>query len=130
MRLSATIIGVTLLSLGNDAFNVFVGVVSFIRFGNGCVGLKSVLGGAFFVSSDVGVISIKISSHRIAVDKFEKYVTIFLNIKSTRTQLKEKEKGRLSEKEAEVEKAMRRKADKEEVMTVGGDERRVRYKQE
>ncbi|KAK8533925.1 hypothetical protein V6N12_047327 [Hibiscus sabdariffa] len=96
MRLSATIIGVTLLSLGNDAFNVFVGVVSFIRFGNGCVGLKSVLGGAFFVSSDVGVIMAR----------------------------------RLSEKEAEVEKAMRRKADKEEVMTVGGDERRVRYKQE
>ncbi|KAK8549150.1 hypothetical protein V6N13_063546 [Hibiscus sabdariffa] len=70
LRLSPAIAGVTLLSLGNGASDVFASVVSFTRSGNGGVGLNSVLGGAFFVSSAVvGVISITISSHRIPVDK-------------------------------------------------------------
>ncbi|GMI65027.1 calcium exchanger 7 [Hibiscus trionum] len=70
LRLSPAIAGVTLLSLGNGASDVFASVVSFTGSGNGGVGLNSILGGAFFVSSAVvGVISITISSHRIPVDK-------------------------------------------------------------
>ncbi|KAE8736069.1 Cation/calcium exchanger 1 [Hibiscus syriacus] len=70
LRLSPAIAGVTLLSLGNGASDVFASIVSFTGSGNGGVGLNSVLGGAFFVSSPVvGVISIIISSHRIPVDK-------------------------------------------------------------
>lgn len=70
MRLSPTIAGVTLLSLGNGAPDVFASIISFTRTGNGNVGLNIVLGGAFFVSSVVvGVISISISSHQIAVER-------------------------------------------------------------
>ncbi|XP_022719948.1 cation/calcium exchanger 1 [Durio zibethinus] len=70
LRLSPAIAGVTLLSLGNGASDVFASIVSFTRSGNGGVGLNSVLGGAFFVSSAVvGVISILISRHHISVDE-------------------------------------------------------------
>ncbi|KAF6134231.1 hypothetical protein GIB67_010030 [Kingdonia uniflora] len=70
LKLSPTIAGVTLLSLGNGATDVFSSIVSFMDAGAGDVGLNSVLGGAFVVSCIVvGVISISISPRRISVDK-------------------------------------------------------------
>ncbi|KAJ6763248.1 CA2+ K+ INDEPENDENT EXCHANGER [Salix purpurea] len=70
LKLSPTIAGVTLLSLGNGAPDVFASIVSFTRSSNGDVGLNSILGGAFFVSSVVvGVISILTSPRQISVDK-------------------------------------------------------------
>ncbi|GKV30521.1 hypothetical protein SLEP1_g39324 [Rubroshorea leprosula] len=81
LKLSPAIAGVTLLSLGNGASDVFASIVSFTRSNNGGVGLNSVLGGAFFISSVVvGVISILISPHQISVDKpcFIRDVLFFL----------------------------------------------------
>ncbi|GLT87479.1 hypothetical protein SLE2022_055610 [Rubroshorea leprosula] len=81
LKLSPAIAGVTLLSLGNGASDVFASIVSFTRSNNGGVGLNSVLGGAFFISSVVvAVISILISPHQISVDKpcFIRDVLFFL----------------------------------------------------
>ncbi|KAK8919000.1 Cation/calcium exchanger 1 [Platanthera zijinensis] len=74
LKLSPTIAGVTLLSLGNGAPDVFAAIVSFDSGGasTAAVGLSSVLGGAFFVSTVVvGVISICCSSRRppVSVDR-------------------------------------------------------------
>ncbi|KAK9290423.1 hypothetical protein L1049_008592 [Liquidambar formosana] len=81
LKLSPTIAGITLLSLGNGAADVFSSIVSFTRSGDGDVGLNSLLGGAFFVSSIVvGIISILISPHQISIDKpsFVRDVLFFL----------------------------------------------------
>lgn len=81
LRLSPTIAGVTLLSLGNGAPDFFASVVSFTRSNDGAVGLNSILGGAFFVSSTVlGIISFLVGSNEIAIDKasFIRDVIFFL----------------------------------------------------
>ncbi|KAK7290677.1 hypothetical protein RIF29_05267 [Crotalaria pallida] len=82
LSLSPTIAGVTLLSLGNGAPDFFASVVSFASSGNGgAVGLNSILGGAFFVSSAVlGVITIMVSPLQVSVDKasFIRDVVFFL----------------------------------------------------
>ncbi|XP_028761307.1 cation/calcium exchanger 1-like [Neltuma alba] len=70
LRLSPTIAGVTLLSLGNGAPDFFASVVSFTRSSGGAVGLNSILGGALFVTSTVlGIISILVSPKQVTVDK-------------------------------------------------------------
>ncbi|CAK7341565.1 unnamed protein product [Dovyalis caffra] len=81
LKLSPTIAGVTLLSLGNGAPDVFSSIVSFTRSSDGDVGLNSILGGAFFVSSVVvGVVSLVTSPKKISVDKssFIRDVCFFL----------------------------------------------------
>ncbi|MED6170925.1 hypothetical protein PIB30_035796 [Stylosanthes scabra] len=81
LRLSPTIAGVTLLSLGNGAPDFFASVVSFTKTSDGAVGLNSILGGAFFVSSAVmGIISILVCKKEVAVDKasFIRDVIFFL----------------------------------------------------
>ncbi|KAL8132232.1 hypothetical protein AgCh_007929 [Apium graveolens] len=70
LNLSPTIAGTTLLPLGNGAPDVIASIVSFTRSGDGDVGLNSVLGGAFVISSIVvGVISILIKPNQITVNK-------------------------------------------------------------
>ncbi|XP_047310971.1 cation/calcium exchanger 1-like [Impatiens glandulifera] len=70
LKLSPAITGTTLLPLGNGAPDVLASIVSFTRSGEGDVGLNSVLGGAFFISSVVvGIICLLINSHEITVDK-------------------------------------------------------------
>lgn len=72
LKLSPTIAGVTLLSLGNGAPDVFSGVVSFMGKGTSAVGFNTVIGGAFFVSCVVvGVVSILIHRKHITVNKFD-----------------------------------------------------------
>lgn len=62
--------GVTLLSLGNGAPDLFSSVVSFTRSNNGDFGLNSILGGAFFVSSFVvGTICVLIGSRDVSIDR-------------------------------------------------------------
>ncbi|KAK7377895.1 hypothetical protein VNO80_03328 [Phaseolus coccineus] len=82
LRLSPTIAGVTLLSLGNGAPDFFASVVSFRgSSSNSAVGLNSILGGSFFVSCVVlGVISILVSPNQVEVDKasFIRDVLFFL----------------------------------------------------
>ncbi|CAN8255966.1 unnamed protein product [Cochlearia groenlandica] len=71
LKLSPTMAGVTLLSLGNGAPDLFSSVVSFTRSNDGDFGLNSVLGGAFFVSSFVvGTICLLIGSKDVSIDKF------------------------------------------------------------
>ncbi|KAG9452052.1 hypothetical protein H6P81_004956 [Aristolochia fimbriata] len=70
LKLSPAVAGVTLLSLGNGAPDFFSSIVSFVGSGSGAVGLNSVLGGVFFVSSVVvGLISILVGGRGVSVDK-------------------------------------------------------------
>ncbi|KAK3005623.1 hypothetical protein RJ639_015644 [Escallonia herrerae] len=81
MNLPPTITGAILLPLGNGANDVFESIVSFAQSGSGEVGLNTVLGGAFFISSIVvGVICITGASREIVVDKtsFVRDVVFFL----------------------------------------------------
>ncbi|RDX62688.1 Cation/calcium exchanger 2, partial [Mucuna pruriens] len=71
LRLSPTIAGVTLLSLGNGASDVFATLVSFKGSGTRGIGLNTVLGGASFVSCVVvGLVSIAIRHRGIRVMKW------------------------------------------------------------
>uniref|UniRef100_A0A5B7BM78 Putative cation/calcium exchanger 1-like n=1 Tax=Davidia involucrata TaxID=16924 RepID=A0A5B7BM78_DAVIN len=81
LKLSPTIAGVTLLSLGNGAPDLFASMVSFTGDGTKYVGLNSILGGAFFVSSTVvGITSITVCNHGRSIDKssFIRDVLFFL----------------------------------------------------
>ncbi|KAJ4750341.1 Sodium/calcium exchanger family protein [Rhynchospora pubera] len=70
LHLSPTIAGVTLLSLGNGAPDAFSTIVSFVGNGAASVGLNSVLGGVFVVSSlVVGIISILVSPQEVSIDR-------------------------------------------------------------
>ncbi|KAF9595704.1 hypothetical protein IFM89_003446 [Coptis chinensis] len=81
LKLSPTIAGVTLLSLGNGAPDFFSSIVSFVGTGSKSVGVNSVLGGGFFVTCIVtGVISIVVAPNRVAIDKsnFVRDICFFL----------------------------------------------------
>nr|DAD29146.1 TPA_asm: hypothetical protein HUJ06_030614 [Nelumbo nucifera] len=70
LKLSPPMAGVTLLSIGNGAADLFSSLVSFTEIGTSGIGLNSVVGGAFFVSCIVvGVISISMGKRRISVNK-------------------------------------------------------------
>lgn len=81
LKLPPTIAGVTLLSLGNGAPDVFASLASFMGGGTCEIGLNTVLGGAFFVSCIVvGIISISLRRRRIRINKsdFIRDVCFFL----------------------------------------------------
>ncbi|KAJ9179867.1 hypothetical protein P3X46_008182 [Hevea brasiliensis] len=70
LKLSPTIAGVTLLSLGNGAPDVFSSLVSFMGSGTGDIGFNTVLGGASFVTCVVvGIMSILLKQKKIIVNK-------------------------------------------------------------
>ena len=70
LRLSPTVAGVTLLSLGNGASDVFATLVSFNGRGTRGIAFNTVLGGASFVSCVVvGIVSISVRHRGIQVKK-------------------------------------------------------------
>lgn len=70
LRLSPTIAGVTLLSLGNGACDVFSSLVSFQGSGTRSIGFNTVLGGVSFVSCVVvGSVTIAIRQRGVQVVK-------------------------------------------------------------
>jgi sodium/potassium/calcium exchanger 6 len=81
LKLSPTIAGVTLLSLGNGAPDIFSTIVSFMGSGTCDIGLNTILGGASFVTCVVvGIISISSRKKQIRVNKsaFIRDVCFFL----------------------------------------------------
>ncbi|KAJ8763118.1 hypothetical protein K2173_025503 [Erythroxylum novogranatense] len=81
LKLSPTIAGVTLLSLGNGAPDVFASIVSFTDSGTGEIGFNTVIGGASFVTCIVvGVLSILVHKKQIKVHKraFVRDICFFL----------------------------------------------------
>lgn len=71
LNLSPTISGVTLLSLGNGACDVFSSLVSFQESGTRNIGLNTVIGGVSFVSCVVvGIVSISIHQRGVHVIKY------------------------------------------------------------
>ena len=70
LKLSPNVAGVTLLSLGNGAPDLFSSIVSFTSDETSEVGLNSIMGGAFFVSSVVvGIISVSVCHSRVSVER-------------------------------------------------------------
>ncbi|KAE8721161.1 Sodium/calcium exchanger family protein isoform 2 [Hibiscus syriacus] len=70
LKLSPTLAGVTLLSLGNGAPAVFSSLVSFMDSETQDVALNTVLGGALFVTCVVvGTISISVQQKRVRINK-------------------------------------------------------------
>ncbi|KAM7280510.1 hypothetical protein ACFE04_007644 [Oxalis oulophora] len=81
LRLSPTIAGVTLLSLGNGAPDVFSVFVSFIDTGTTDIGISTVLGGTSFVTCVVvGIISILVHGKHVRINKvdFVRDISFFL----------------------------------------------------
>ncbi|KAL6893592.1 hypothetical protein ACP4OV_007690 [Aristida adscensionis] len=75
LRLPPAIAGVTLLSLGNGAPDVFASVVSFAAGDGGGVGLNSALGGALFVSTVVaGVVALAVGARGGVVVEWRGFV--------------------------------------------------------
>ncbi|KAM0909540.1 hypothetical protein ACQ4PT_014747 [Festuca glaucescens] len=75
LRLPPAVAGVTLLSLGNGAPDVFASVVSFAAGDGGGVGLNSALGGALFVSTVVaGAVALAAGSRGGAVVELRGFV--------------------------------------------------------
>ncbi|KAJ4910650.1 Cation/calcium exchanger 2 [Raphanus sativus] len=72
LKLSPTVAGVTLLSLGNGAPDLFASLVSFMGESKGTydVGLNTVVGGSSFVTCVVvGIISISLRSRRVRIER-------------------------------------------------------------
>ncbi|OEL18606.1 Cation/calcium exchanger 2 [Dichanthelium oligosanthes] len=75
LRLPPTVAGVTLLSLGNGAPDVFASVVSFAAGDGGGVGLDSALGGALFVSTVVaGAVALAVGARGGVVVEWRGFV--------------------------------------------------------
>lgn len=81
LKLSPNIAGVTLLSLGNGAPDLFASIASFMGDQTQEVGLSSILGGAFFVSSTVvGIVSMSVCHSGVSIERssFIRDVTFLL----------------------------------------------------